>query len=194
MKKFLVVGLGNIGPEYAETRHNIGFRVADQLVQDLGGSFESQKLGSVAWTKLKGQSIVVLKPNTYMNLSGKSVNYWMQQEKIPLEQVLVITDDIHLHFGTFRIKASGTHGGHNGLRHIQETLNTAQYDRFRFGVGAEFGAGKQVDYVLGQWTAHEQIGLAIRMDSAVEAIKTWALEGSSRAMNRFNGPMPEPGV
>ena len=187
MKKFLVVGLGNIGPEYAETRHNIGFRVADQLVQDLGGSFESQKLGSVAWTKLKGQSIVVLKPNTYMNLSGKSVNYWMQQEKIPQERVLIITDELSLPFGKIRLKPKGSDGGHNGLKNIQEVLGNPNYSRVRFGIAAEFSKGKQVDYVLGEWTEGENKELTARITLVTDLIKSFPINPVQRVMNEFNG-------
>ena len=186
MKKFLVVGLGNIGPEYAETRHNIGFRVADQLVQDLGGSFESQKLGSVAWTKLKGQSIVVLKPNTYMNLSGKSVNYWMQQEKIAKENVLVITDDIALPFGKLRLKGKGSDGGHNGLKDIQAVLNTNQYARLRFGVGNDFYPGQQADYVLGEWGKSDALDLPERITTSLEFIKGFCTVGLQLTMTNWN--------
>ncbi len=187
MKKFLIVGLGNIGPKYEETRHNIGFKVLDSLAKTEKTSFETAKLGDIAEFKIKGRTVLLLKPNTFMNLSGKSIKYWLDKEKIPLENLLVITDDIHIDFGTFRIKAKGSAGGHNGLKDTQEKLNTATYPRFRFGVGGDFSKGKQVDYVLGEWSAGEQIDLSIRIDTATAAIKSFVLAGLSLTMNQFNG-------
>ncbi|WP_291865597.1 aminoacyl-tRNA hydrolase [Maribacter sp.] len=187
MKKFLVVGLGNIGSEYAETRHNIGFKVLDALVESKEASFDTQRLGDVAVVKIKGRSLLCLKPATYMNLSGKAVKYWMDKEKIPLENVLIITDDINLEFGTFRLKMKGSDGGHNGLKSIQEVLQTTNYNRFRFGVGADFGTGRQVDYVLGEWSSEENKNLEERLVKASELVSSFALSGVKNTMNQFNG-------
>ncbi|RKR14466.1 peptidyl-tRNA hydrolase [Maribacter vaceletii] len=187
MKKFLIVGLGNIGNEYAETRHNIGFKVLDAFVADKEASFETQKLGDVAVVKIKGRSILCLKPSTYMNLSGKAIKYWMDKEKIPLENILIITDDINLEFGTFRLKTKGSDGGHNGLKSTQEVLQTASYNRFRFGVGADFGKGRQVDYVLGEWNAEENKALKERLEKASNLIASFVLSGVKNTMNQFNG-------
>ncbi len=156
MKKFLVVGLGNIGSEYAETRHNIGFKILDALSKSLPFTFETQKLGDVGYTKIKGKTVIALKPSTYMNLSGKALKYWMEKENIPLENVLIITDDINLTFGTLRLKTKGSDGGHNGLKDIQKVLESTNYNRLRFGVGANFATGRQVDYVLSEWSSEEQ--------------------------------------
>lgn len=190
MKKFLIVGLGNIGSEYENTRHNIGFKVVDLLAKELDTHFETKKLGSLAWTKYKGKTLVLLKPTTYMNLSGKAVSYWLQQEEIPLENLLVITDDIHLDFGSFRLKAKGSDGGHNGLKDIQDKLNTTSYHRFRFGVGNGFEGGRQVDYVLGTWSKEEEKGLVMRIGEATELVKSFVFAGAANTMNQFNGPMP----
>ena len=190
MKKFLIVGLGNIGSEYENTRHNIGFKVIDLLAKELDSSFETKKLGSLAWAKHKGRTLVLLKPNTYMNLSGKAVAYWLQQEAIPLENLLVITDDIHLDFGSFRLKAKGSDGGHNGLKDIQHQLNTTNYHRFRFGVGNGFGQGRQVDYVLGNWNPEQEKALIMRLGEATELVKSFVFAGAATTMNTFNGPMP----
>jgi len=187
MKKFLIVGLGNIGEEYAETRHNIGFKVLDALVKDKEVSFDTQRLGDVAVVKIKGRILLCLKPSTYMNLSGKAIKYWMDKEKIPLENLLVITDDIHLDFGTFRLKTKGSDGGHNGLKSIQQILQTTQYNRFRFGVGADFGKGRQVDFVLGEWSSQEDKALEERLQKASELVYSFALAGVKNTMNQFNG-------
>lgn len=186
MKKFLIIGLGNIGPEYAQTRHNIGFKVLDALANKESLNFETAKLGDVCTHKVKGRSVLLLKPSTYMNLSGKALKYWMEKENIPLENVLVITDDINLDFGTIRIKTKGSNGGHNGLKDIQNTLNTSQYNRFRFGVGANFGQGKQVDYVLGKWNEDEKTALKERLERATKAIDSFVLAGINITMNEFN--------
>ena len=186
MKKFLIVGLGNIGAEYAETRHNIGFKIVEALAHKHEQSFETQKLGDLATVKIKGRSLMLLKPSTYMNLSGKAVMYWMEKEKIPMENVLVITDDIHLPFGSIRLKAKGSDGGHNGLKDIQEKLNTVQYNRYRFGVGADFGAGRQVDYVLGEWSVEEREKLKERLEKSAALIESFVLAGLARTMNQFN--------
>src|SRR3989338_10036173 len=149
--KYLIVGLGNPGAKYAETRHNIGFKVVEALAKELGGSFSTQKVAEKAEVKYKGRIFILIKPTTYMNLSGKAVNYYLQQEKIPQENLLVITDDIALPFGTIRLKGSGSDGGHNGLKNIIESLGNANYARLRFGVGSEFVKGKQINHVLGNF-------------------------------------------
>lgn len=187
MKKFLIVGLGNIGSEYEETRHNIGFKILDYLSEQEGFVFESAKLGTVATFKHKGKSILCLKPSTYMNLSGKAVKYWMEKEKIPLENILVITDDLNLPFGTIRLKTKGSDGGHNGLKDIQTVLQTSQYNRFRFGVGSEFSKGKQVDYVLGKWNADEVEQLKERLQQSADLVRSFVFSGIKNTMNQFNG-------
>lgn len=187
MKKFLIVGLGNIGTEYDETRHNIGFKVLDYLALQEDFSFESGKLGAVGTFKHKGKSILCLKPSTYMNLSGKAVKYWMEKEKIPVENVLIVTDDINLPFGTIRLKVKGSDGGHNGLKSIQNLLQTSQYPRFRFGVGSNFGKGRQVEYVLGKWNNEEQKGLPERLLKSTELIKSFVFAGAKNTMNQYNG-------
>jgi PTH1 family peptidyl-tRNA hydrolase len=187
MKKFLIVGLGNIGSEYANTRHNIGFKILDYIANAEGISFQTQKLGDVAELKIKGRTLLLLKPNTYMNLSGKAVNYWLEKEKIEKENLLVITDDLNLAFGTIRIKTKGTDGGHNGLKNIQLLLNSSEYPRFRFGISDAFKKGKQVDYVLGEWDAAEKEQLKERLTLSAEIVKSFALAGLNNTMNTFNG-------
>lgn len=187
MKKFLIVGLGNIGSEYANTRHNIGFKVLDYIANLEGISFQTQKLGDVAELKIKGRTLLLLKPNTYMNLSGKAVKYWLEKEKIEKENLLVITDDLNLAFGTIRIKTKGTDGGHNGLKNIQLLLNSTEYPRFRFGISDAFKKGKQVDYVLGEWDAAEKEQLKERLALSAEIVKSFALAGLNNTMNTFNG-------
>lgn len=187
MKKFLIVGLGNIGPKYHNTRHNVGFRVLDHLAEKEGLSFESQKLGDLATYKFKGRTFLLLKPSTYMNLSGKAVNYWLQKEKVPLEHLLVITDDLNLPFGTLRVKTRGSDGGHNGLKDIQAQLGTTQYNRFRFGISDEFSKGRQVDYVLGEWDEEESKKLPERLDKSLEIIRAFGTAGINTTMNTFNG-------
>lgn len=187
MKKFLIVGLGNIGSEYEETRHNVGFKVLDFLSEQENFVFESAKLGAIASFKHKGRSILCLKPSTYMNLSGKAVKYWMEKENISLENVLIVTDDINLDFGTIRLKTKGSDGGHNGLKDIQNTLQTSQYNRFRFGVGSQFGKGKQVDYVLGKWNTDEAKQLSERLPKSADLIRSFVFSGIKNTMNQFNG-------
>lgn len=187
MKKFLVIGLGNIGAEYVNTRHNIGFKILDYFVNQENISFQTQKLGDVAEFKIKGRTIVLLKPNTYMNLSGKAVKYWMEKENIEKENILVITDDLNLSFGSIRIKTKGSDGGHNGLKNIQLLLNTTEYPRFRFGISDAFKKGKQVDYVLGDWTVDEKLALEERLKVSAEIIKSFALAGLNTTMNLYNG-------
>jgi PTH1 family peptidyl-tRNA hydrolase len=187
MKKYLIVGLGNIGEKYANTRHNIGFKVLDAFAEQENLIFETQKLGDLTTFKLKGRTMIFLKPSTFMNLSGKSVLYWLTKEKIPLENLLVITDDLNLPFGNIRLKTKGSDGGHNGLKDIQETLNTTNYNRFRFGISDAFSKGRQVDYVLGEWSTEESENLKERLDTSIKLIKSFALEGINIAMNKYNG-------
>ena len=187
MKKFLVVGLGNIGEEYAETRHNIGFKILDSLSTEEAFTFETAKLGDVGTFKVKGRSIICLKPSTYMNRSGKAVKYWMEKENIPLENVLIITDDINLSFGTIRLKTKGSDGGHNGLKDVQQYLLTTNYNRLRFGVGSDFGKGKQIDYVLGEWNQEEKDALGERYERVNALIRSFVLSGVNRTMNEYNG-------
>ncbi len=187
MKKFLIVGLGNIGNEYAETRHNIGFKVLTALADKEGFTFETARLGDVGLFKVKGRSVLCLKPSTFMNLSGKALKYWMEKEKIPLDNVLIVTDDINLEFGTFRLKTKGSDGGHNGLKDVQNVLQSSNYNRFRFGVGADFGKGRQVDYVLGEWSEEEKEALTKRLEKSTELIRSFVLSGVKNTMNQFNG-------
>lgn len=184
--KFLIVGLGNPGSEYAETRHNIGFKVLDELASDLGTSFSLDKAAFRAEAKFKGRQLVLIKPITYMNLSGKAVNYWLQTEKIPISNLLVVTDDIALPFGTLRMKGKGSDGGHNGLKDIQALLKTQEYARLRFGVGADFNKGRQADYVLGTWKNEEVLALPERQLTAVAAIKSFVSDGLAMAMTNWN--------
>lgn len=187
MKKFLIVGLGNIGAEYVNTRHNIGFKILDHLAKKENFNFQTAKLGDIAEYKIKGRTLILLKPNTYMNLSGKAVKYWMEKENIEKENILIITDDLNLSFGTIRIKSKGSDGGHNGLKNIQSLLNTSEYPRFRFGISDQFKKGQQVDYVLGVWNEEEKKQLPERLDTACEIIQSFALAGLSNTMNTFNG-------
>lgn len=187
MKKFLIVGLGNIGAEYVNTRHNIGFKAVDFLAKEAGVNFETVKLGAMAEIKIKGRTLLLLKPNTYMNLSGKAVQFWMEKEKIAKENIFIITDDLNLSFGTIRIKAKGSDGGHNGLKNIQMVLNSSEYPRLRFGISDEFKKGQQVDYVLGDWTDEETTALTERLEMVSKAVKEFALAGLNNAMNNYNG-------
>ena len=186
MKKFLIVGLGNIGSEYANTRHNIGFKILDYIANQEGISFQTVKLGEVAELKIKGRTILLLKPNTYMNLSGKAVKYWLEKENIEKENMLVITDDLNLSFGTIRIKTKGSDGGHNGLKNIQLLLNSTEYPRFRFGISDAFKKGQQVNYVLGEWDTEEKEKLKERLEISSKIIKSFALAGLNNTMNEFN--------
>ena len=187
MNKFLIVGLGNIGIEYVNTRHNIGFKVLDNFAKKEQLSYSNLKFGAVAEHRIKGKTVFLLKPNTYMNLSGAALKYWMDKENIAKENVLVITDDLNLEFGTVRIKPKGTDGGHNGLKNIQLVLQSAEYPRFRFGISDAFKKGKQVDYVLGDWDENENAALPERLDVATEIIKSFVLAGLENTMNVFNG-------
>ena len=187
MKKFLIVGLGNIGDTYVNTRHNIGFQVLDALAKNQDASFETEKLGDITRFRYKGRVFILLKPSTYMNFSGKSVKYWVNQEKIPLENLCIVTDDVHIDFGSIRIKIKGSAGGHNGLKDIQEKLNTQQYNRFRFGVGGNYARGRQADFVLGSWTKEEESQLIERIPIAVKAILSFGTAGINNTMNIYNG-------
>ena len=187
MKKFLIAGLGNIGPKYEHTRHNIGFKILDHLAEQEDLVFEPNKLGDTATYKFKGRTFILLKPSTFMNLSGKAVNYWMQKEKIRTSNLLIITDDLNLPFGTIRLKTKGSDGGHNGLKDIQAQLKTVGYPRFRFGISNEFSKGRQVDYVLGEWSEEEESQMKERLDTSVELIKSFGTAGVSITMNTFNG-------
>ena len=187
MKKFLIVGLGNIGSEYENTRHNIGFKILDYFAKKEGLTFKTDKLGDITTYRFKGRTFIFLKPSTYMNLSGKAVRYWMTKEKIPVENVLIITDDLNLEFGTIRVKTKGSDGGHNGLKSVQALLNTTKYPRFRFGISAEFSKGRQVNYVLGEWTSEESNILPERLEKSTELIKSFGTAGVSNTMNSFNG-------
>jgi PTH1 family peptidyl-tRNA hydrolase len=187
MKKFLIVGLGNSGAEYVNTRHNIGFKVLDHLAKKESLTFQTAKLGDIAEIRIKGRTLLLLKPNTFMNLSGKAVKYWMEKENIEKENILVITDDLNLSFGTIRIKAKGSDGGHNGLKSIQSLLATTEYARFRFGISDEFKKGKQVDYVLGEWNEDEKAKLPERLDKSIEIVYSFVLAGLNNTMNEFNG-------
>lgn len=187
MKKYLIVGLGNIGEKYANTRHNIGFKILDHLANKEDLTFETQKLADLATYKFKGRTFILIKPNTYMNLSGKAVLYWLTKEKIPLENLLVITDDLNLPFGSIRLKTKGSDGGHNGLKDIQDKLNTTNYNRFRFGISDQFNKGSQVDYVLGDWDEEENKKLPERLDTSIALIKSFGTAGINNTMNSFNG-------
>ncbi|NRA91459.1 MAG: aminoacyl-tRNA hydrolase [Psychroserpens sp.] len=187
MKKFLIAGLGNIGDKYANTRHNIGFKILDALASEEELEFETVKLADRATYKFKGRTFILIKPNTFMNLSGKAVLYWMTKEKIPAENLLVITDDLNLPFGTLRLKTKGSDGGHNGLKDIQDKLNTTKYNRFRFGISDAFSKGRQVDYVLGEWSEDEAKLLPERLEKSIEVIKSFGTAGVSNTMNTFNG-------
>lgn len=184
--KFLIVGLGNIGEEYRGTRHNAGFIVVDKLVPGGEATFETKRYGDVAHLRLKNKELVVVKPSTYMNLSGNAVRYWMTEEKVPLENVLIVVDELALPFGTLRLKGKGSAGGHNGLKNIQSVLGTEKYARLRFGIGAEFARGQQIEYVLQRFSDEEQAQMDEITDEAVAVIKSFCLAGIERTMNTFN--------
>ena len=184
--KFLIVGLGNIGDEYAGTRHNAGFIVVDKLVPGGAATFQTMRYGDVAHLRIKNKELVVLKPSTYMNLSGNAVRYWMNEEKVPLENILIIVDEFALPFGTLRLKGKGSAGGHNGLKNIQELLGTESYARLRFGIGSDFPRGQQIEYVLQRFSEEEQKEMEEITDEAVAIIKSFCLAGIERTMNSFN--------
>ncbi len=183
---YLVVGLGNIGFEYVDTRHNIGFSVLDAWAQASNASFSTKRYGDVAEVRFKGHSFTLLKPSTYMNLSGKAVNYWLQQSKIPVERLLVIVDDMALPVGHLRLRKKGSDGGHNGLANIAQMIGTESYSRLRIGIGSHIGYGSQVDFVLGKWTAEEKAELKPAIEKAIEVIKAFGTIGVDRAMNQYN--------
>jgi peptidyl-tRNA hydrolase, PTH1 family len=186
LSKFLIAGLGNIGAEYAGTRHNIGFNVVEELAREAGVSFSSSRYADVAEMKHKGRQLLLIKPTTYMNLSGKAVGYWLQAEKIDLSNLMVIVDEIAIPFGKIRIGPKGSDGGHNGLKSIQEQLGTTEYPRLRFGIGSEFNKGGQVNYVLGRWNEEQLTLLPARIKTAADAIRAFSFIGLQRCMNEFN--------
>jgi peptidyl-tRNA hydrolase, PTH1 family len=184
--KYLIVGLGNMHPDYDDTRHNIGFEVVDALAHQNEGKFKNDTLGDLCLIKHKGRFIHLLKPSTYMNLSGNSVRHWMLKHKIPLENVLIVVDDLNIDFGKLRMRAKGADGGHNGLKSIAEQLNTTKYPRLRVGIGDNFSKGRQIDYVLGKWSKKEREGLQEVIDQSCKACLSFASIGLSRSMNAFN--------
>lgn len=186
MSKFLIVGLGNIGDEYRDTRHNIGFKMLDAFAEASNIAFEDKRYGFVGRGRVKNAELVLLKPSTFMNLSGNAVRYWMQVEKIPLENLLVLVDDLNLPFGTIRIRKQGSSGGHNGLKHIEQVLCTSNYARVRFGIGNEFTHGAQVNYVLGSWSEEEERLLPERLNIIKDIIPSFCLQGIDRTMNQYN--------
>ncbi len=185
--KYLIVGLGNVGSEYEGTRHNAGFMVVDELASAAEAKWSLERHAYRAEIKVKGRQVTLIKPTTYMNLSGKAVRYWMQAEKIPLENVLVVVDDIALEVGTLRMKKQGSNGGHNGLANIEAALGTQNYCRLRIGVGNHFGRGHQIDYVLGKFTEEEMATLDPRIKDAAEMVRCFCTQGADRAMNMYNG-------
>jgi len=184
--KYLITGLGNPGDEYANTRHNIGFRIVDALAAGAGISFEDKRYGFVGRMQYRARWLVLLKPTTYVNLSGRAVHYWLKKEKLEPDRLLVIADDIALPFGKIRLKPKGGDGGHNGLASINQTLGTSSYPRLRFGIGNDFPRGGQVDYVLGEWTDEEEQALDTHIQRAAEAVLSFVTAGLERTMNLFN--------
>lgn len=184
--KYLIAGLGNIGGEYLNTRHNIGFKILDVMAMASNISFTDKRYGAVVSTKYKGRELILLKPSTYMNLSGNAINYWLQKEKIPVENLLVIVDDIALPLGSIRMRPKGSDGGHNGLAHITAVLGTNDYPRIRFGIGNGFHKGSQIDFVLGSWTPEEEKTISERIPIAIEMIKSFTFAGLDLTMTTFN--------
>lgn len=184
--KYLIVGLGNMGAEYDDTRHNIGFEIVDALAEAAGVSFKNDQLGDIAEIKHRGRTLVLLKPSTYMNRSGKAVRYWLQKKKIQVAKLLVIVDDINLPFGKVRLRGKGGDGGHNGLKDINQVLGNSQYARIRIGIGNDFSKGRQVDYVLGEWSAEEREKLPEIVKKAADISKSFAAIGLGNTMNQFN--------
>ncbi|MDR2206298.1 MAG: aminoacyl-tRNA hydrolase [Flavobacteriaceae bacterium] len=185
--KFLIVGLGNKGEEYKETRHNVGFKIAEKIAETLEVPFQTANFGWLAEGKHKGKKVFILKPDTYMNLSGNAVKFWMTKEHIPLENILIIADDLVLPFGTLRLKAKGSDAGHNGLKNIGQVLETQNYARLRFGISADFSEGKQIDYVLGKWTLEETEKLPERIEQFSKAALSFVFAGINNTMSAFNG-------
>ena len=186
MKRFLIACLGNMGPEYVDTRHNAGFMVADTLAEEAGVAFQSKRYGDMAIVKVKNCELVLLKPSTFMNLSGQAVRYWMNQLKLPLQNLLVVVDDLALPFGTIRLRKSGSDAGHNGLKNINEQLGTQNYARLRFGVGNDFARGAQINFVLGKFPPEERKELPELLKKAADCVKAFCLSGPDFAMNRYN--------
>ena len=184
--RYLIVGLGNIGPEYAGTRHNIGFQMVDVFANSVGAEWEDKRYGFVAHCRVKNAEIVLLKPSTYMNLSGNAVRYWLGKEDIPVENMLVLVDDLNLPFGTIRIRKQGSNGGHNGLGNIQSVMGTDAYARVRFGIGSDFARGTQINFVLSEWTEEEKAALPEKLEVMKEIIPSFCLQGIDRTMNQFN--------
>lgn len=184
--KYLITGLGNFTPEYWGTRHNIGFRMVNSVAGEADVSFSDARYGAVARLRVKNKELVLLKPNTFMNLSGLAVRYWLQKEEVPVENLLVCVDDLALPFGTLRLKPKGSHGGHNGLRNIEETIGTQEYSRLRFGLGHGFTRGGQIDFVLHKFDPDEMEAMPQRMERAVAIIKSFCLAGVENTMNEFN--------
>jgi len=184
--KYLIAGLGNIGTEYSHTRHNIGFDILNEMADQNKLTFEEKRYGSVVNYRFKGRNYILLKPNTYVNLSGKAINYWLQKEKIPVSKLLVVVDDLALPFGTLRIKPKGGDAGHNGLKSIQSILGTTNYARLRFGIGNNFSKGQQIDYVLGRWDSDEKEILTEKIERSIQIIKSFGTIGTAQTMNQFN--------
>jgi len=184
--KYLIAGLGNIGAEYNHTRHNIGFDIVDKLAYEQGVSFRADRLASVCEYRVKNKILCLIKPTTFMNLSGKAVLYWSKQLNIPTENILIVVDELAIPFGKIRVKPNGSDGGHNGLKSIQEELKTQDYPRLRFGIGASFPKGKQVDFVLGKWSGEEEKQLPQLIEKSAEAIVSFCLQGITPTMNTFN--------
>ena len=184
--KYLIVGLGNIGSEYEDTRHNIGFTILDALARASNISFSENRYGFTAEMKHASRTLILLKPNTFMNLSGRSVHYWMQKEKIPLENVLILVDDLALPLGKIRLRSTGGDAGHNGLKSIQQILCTAEYRRLRFGLGDDFQRGRQVDCVLGKWSREEEEVVNTKLEKCFDIIKSFATIGIELTMTKFN--------
>ena len=184
--KYLIVGLGNIGYEYEDTRHNIGFMILDALAKASNVVFSDKRYGATAELKIKNRQLLLLKPSTFMNLSGNAVRYWLQKENIPVENLLIVVDDLALPFGSLRLKPKGSDAGHNGLKHIQETLGTTQYNRLRFGIGNDFPTGAQINYVLNSFSEDEQKQLPVRIELATDVIRNFCLAGIANTMNQFN--------
>jgi len=186
MSKYLIIGLGNIGKEYEQTRHNIGFDVVDVLAKELDATFDLGRLAVYAKASFKGKQLHIIKPTTYMNLSGKAIKYWMNELKIPIENIFVVVDDLALPFGQLRVRGKGSDAGHNGLKSIQEELLTQEYPRLKFGIGNDFPKGRQVEFVLGKWKDNQQIELNERIIAAVEIIKSFCTVGLANTMNNYN--------
>lgn len=184
---YLIFGLGNVGTQYDQTRHNIGFEILDALAKESGAEFKLGKHAMVAEARVKNKTFMMIKPTTFMNLSGKAVQHYLQLTKLTQENILVITDDLALDLGVIRLRTKGSHGGHNGLRNIEETLNSQQYPRLRFGIGNQFDKHRQIDFVLGKWKSDEMPIVTDKVNKAVEAIKSFMLEGVGQAMTKYNG-------